>query len=381
MRAFQEQGALGLILELEKREILRLEAVSVELEKLPRTKPNPHRGKDKSLIEHLESKMQNELNLVIDLDIESNKEVAGMERLMTNHENPLTEASNEDDNVDNIDTRSDIPGPVADNNDFRYEIPGSHIAAENFIVTEELPNLVVARDMTIVGRLWDEDEEFEEEDEPFTEVLSRGFGNSKTRLVFKNYCLASKPDLVFIAEPMIDFEEVNTSFWFSLRLKSFGFNDRGDFNVVLGAHECRSSILPQRLPYNEFKLFTDARSLVHLVTGGADFTWTNKRRGVDEIEKRLDRCIANEDWMTAWNQLSCYTLPRIASDHHPLLLCFDMGVTPRSSSFKFQKMWLTHTDCHRLVSDVWRVEVVGCPMFVLSKKLRILKKELKVWNV
>ncbi|KAF1883431.1 hypothetical protein Lal_00042189 [Lupinus albus] len=43
-RAFQEQGALGLILELEKREILRLEAVSVELEKLPRTKPNTHRG-------------------------------------------------------------------------------------------------------------------------------------------------------------------------------------------------------------------------------------------------------------------------------------------------------------------------------------------------
>ncbi|KAF1882575.1 hypothetical protein Lal_00002753 [Lupinus albus] len=43
MRDFQEQGALGLILELEKREILRLEAVSVELEKLPRTKPNTHR--------------------------------------------------------------------------------------------------------------------------------------------------------------------------------------------------------------------------------------------------------------------------------------------------------------------------------------------------
>ncbi|KAF1898546.1 hypothetical protein Lal_00023548 [Lupinus albus] len=56
-RAFQEQGALGLILELENREILRLEAVSVELEKLPRTKPNTHRDKDKSLIEHLESKM------------------------------------------------------------------------------------------------------------------------------------------------------------------------------------------------------------------------------------------------------------------------------------------------------------------------------------
>ncbi|KAF1892197.1 hypothetical protein Lal_00036556 [Lupinus albus] len=84
--------------------------------------------------------------------------------------------------------------------------------------------------------------------------------------------------------------------------------------------------------------------------------------------------------MTTWNQLSCSTLPRIASDHHHLLLCFDMGITPRSS-FKFHKMWLSHLDCHRLVSEVWRWEVVGCPMFVLSHKLRILKKEFKVWNV
>ncbi|KAE9594145.1 hypothetical protein Lalb_Chr18g0050701 [Lupinus albus] len=37
--------------------ILRLEAVSVELEKLPRTKPNTHRGKDKSLFVHLKWKM------------------------------------------------------------------------------------------------------------------------------------------------------------------------------------------------------------------------------------------------------------------------------------------------------------------------------------
>ncbi|KAF1883955.1 hypothetical protein Lal_00012915 [Lupinus albus] len=84
--------------------------------------------------------------------------------------------------------------------------------------------------------------------------------------------------------------------------------------------------------------------------------------------------------MNSWNQLSCSTLPRIASDHHPLLLCFDLGGIPRSS-FKFQKMWLSHPDCQRLVSEVWKEELVGCPMFVLSQKLRNLKKEFKTWNV
>ncbi|KAF1892225.1 hypothetical protein Lal_00036586 [Lupinus albus] len=428
---------------------------------------------------------QKEIYLVIDLDIESNNEVVDMERLRPNHEIPLSEAYERDDKVDSVDTRSEIPGPVEveNNSGSRSEIPGSHNAVE-FIVTDELPNPVAARDMAIIGRLWDEDEEVEVEEEPFTVVLSksqkkkiqrnvqsekgwllklqqmkvlywncRGFGNSKTRLVFKKYCLANKPDLVFIAKPMIDFEDVNNTFWSSLNLKSFGLNNRGslkpnlwglcnlllnpsvlvnsnqhltcmlevenkrvyinvvyahnsylqrrqlwadllslmddyqgpwccigDFNVVLGAHECRGSNLPPRLPSDEFKLFIDAGSLVHLVTRGSDFTWTNRRVGVGKTEKRLDRCIANEEWMTTWNQLSCSTLPRIASDHHSLLLCFNMGVTPRSS-FKFHKMWLSHPDCQRLVSEVWRGDVVGCPMFVLSQKLRILKNEFKVWNV
>ncbi|KAF1872450.1 hypothetical protein Lal_00016748 [Lupinus albus] len=404
---------------------------------------------------------QKEIKIVIDLDIERNFEVVDMESLRTNHEIPLCKAHEKDNKVDTVDNRSEIPGPVEVDNGSRSEIQGAHYATE-FIVTNELPNPVAARDMAIVGRIWDEDEE-----ELFTVVLSksqkkrmqkkvqsekvlywncRGFGNSKTRLVFKNYRLSNKPDLVFIAEPMIDFEEVANSFWSAIRLKSFGFNNRGclkpnlwglcnmwlnptvlvnsnqhlacmievenkkvylnavyahnsylqrrqlwadmlslmdeyqDFNVVLGAHECRGSNLPPRLHSDEFKLFTDAGSLVHLVTRGAHFTWTNRRVGVATIEKRLDRCISNEDWMNSWNQLSCSTLQRIASDHHPLLLCFDMGGIPRSS-FKFQKMWLSHPDCQRLVSEVWKEELVGCPMFVLSQKLRTLKKEFKIWNV
>ncbi|KAF1897548.1 hypothetical protein Lal_00036990 [Lupinus albus] len=416
---------------------------------------------------------QKEINLVIDLDIERNVEVVDMESSRADQEMLLSKAHEKDNRVDTVDNRSEIAGPVEVDHGSRSVIQGAKYAAE-FIVADELPNPVAARDMAIVGRLWDEDEEVEVEEEPFTMVLSksqkkrrqrkvqsekvlywncRGFGNSKIRLVFKNYCLSNKPDLVFIAEPMIDFEEVANTFWSAISLKSFGFNNRGclkpnlwglcnmwlnptvlvnsnqhlacmievavkkvylnavyahnsylqrrllwadmlslmdeyqgpwccigDFNVVLGAHECRGSSLPHRLPSDDFKLFTDAGSLVHLVTRGADFTWTNRRVGVAAIEKRLDRCIANEVWMNSWNQLSCSTLPRIASDHHPLLLCFDLGDIPRSS-FKFQKMWLSHPDCQRLVSEVWKEELVGCPMFVLSQKLRNLKKEFKTWNV
>jgi hypothetical protein len=43
-------------------------------------------------------------------------------------------------------------------------------------------------------------------------------------------------------------------------------------------------------------------------------------------------------------------------------------------------MWIAHQDCVNVVQQSWNVNVVGCPMYVLSEKLKILKKNLKTWN-
>ncbi|KAF1876311.1 hypothetical protein Lal_00029658 [Lupinus albus] len=239
----------------------------------------------------------------IDLDIENNEEVNtnGLERLVLHQEDNLSEA----------------------------------------------PNVVAARDMGIVGRLWAEEEEMSSEEEPFIEVHSKsqhkklkkkvqGFGNAKTRLVLKNYCLENKPAMVFIVEPMIGFDEVNPLFWAALKLKGFGFNERGNSKPNLWGL-CDTDLNPQ-------------------VIG------------------------TSNQHITSAFEVSCSTLPRIDSDHHPLLLCFSLAATPRFSSFKFYKMWLSNVDCQRVVAEVWRMEVVGCPMFALSQKLKLLKNELKSWN-
>ncbi|XP_019435508.1 PREDICTED: uncharacterized protein LOC109342010 [Lupinus angustifolius] len=155
----------------------------------------------------------------------------------------------------------------------------------------------------------------------------------------------------------------------------------GDSNVVLGAHECRSARLPAKTPCLEFKSFSDSAGLLHLNTLGAQFTWTKKRRGNVLTEKRLARALCNEDWLSCWNQVSCGTLPRLTSDHHPLLLQSTIHSQARISCFKFHKMWISHQDCRRLVEDSWRIKVYGCPMFVLSQKLRHLKRDLKSWNI
>ncbi|KAE9600797.1 putative RNA-directed DNA polymerase [Lupinus albus] len=353
------------------------------------------------------------VNIVIDLDIED-VNTLGMERLMLNPEDTHSESSAEAvDKTLHNESSLDIVGKVLQN-ESDPDILGKALQSGsasvdsnvNLIVTEEL-RPVAARDMAIVGRLWGENENDKVNPLFWASLKLKGFGfndRGNMRPNIWGLCdIGLNPNLLAtstkhitssleVENKLIFINAVYThnsylhkrQLWAEIQTL---MNDNqgpwcyiGDFNVVLGAHECRGPNLPPILPSAEFQLFTDARCLIHLATRGADFTWTNRRRGVAETEKSLDICIVNEDWMTVWNQISCSTLPRIASDHHPLLLCFSLASVPRPSAFKFHKMWLSHVDCQRLVAETWRVEVVGCPLFVLSQKLRLLKKELKVWN-
>jgi hypothetical protein len=43
-------------------------------------------------------------------------------------------------------------------------------------------------------------------------------------------------------------------------------------------------------------------------------------------------------------------------------------------------MWSLHPTCREVIADSWNSVVVGCPMFVLSEKLKALKAKLKTWN-
>lgn len=56
----------------------------------------------------------------------------------------------------------------------------------------------------------------------------RGFGNPRTKSVFKNLCLLNKPDFAFLAEPWIDISAVSVSHWRQLNLKVFCLNDRNE---------------------------------------------------------------------------------------------------------------------------------------------------------
>jgi exonuclease III len=154
----------------------------------------------------------------------------------------------------------------------------------------------------------------------------------------------------------------------------------GDFNVIMGAHEHRSRSTPARLPIAEFQSWTDSFNLIHLHTKGAAFTWSNGRGGNRHTERRLDRVVCNQRWLDLCCVSTVNTISKIRSDHFPILLDFQLAMTSFASQFKFMKMWSLHPSCKDVISDSWNSVVVGCPMFVLSQKLKNLKAKLKVWN-
>jgi hypothetical protein len=154
----------------------------------------------------------------------------------------------------------------------------------------------------------------------------------------------------------------------------------GDFNAILGAHEHRGRVTPARLPMEDFQKWTDVFNLIHLPTSGAEFTWINGRRGLRYAERRLDRAVCNQAWLDLCTSLNVSTLTRHKSYHFPILLDFKLHIISFASQFKFLRMWSTHPDCESLIKDSWNFEVTGCPMFILSKKLKLVKEKFKVWN-
>lgn len=110
------------------------------------------------------------------------------------------------------------------------------------------------------------------------------------------------------------------------------------------------------------------------------FTWSNGHDAHRNTEGRLDRVICNNSWLDLCSSLNVSTLINHKSDHFPLLLDFETSPHKFSCQFKFMHMWSQHDDCKRVIQETWNINIVGCPMYILNQKLKILKHKLKIWN-
>ena len=148
----------------------------------------------------------------------------------------------------------------------------------------------------------------------------------------------------------------------------------GDFNIIRFPSE--------RIGYESFNPamfafsnFIENNSLVDLPLEGTSFTWF-RDFGVPSMS-RIDRALVSLDWEEHYGNVSQRVLPRICSDHCPLLL--EAGVIRCGrSAFKFENMWLKEEGFDDGVKH-WGdgYSFAGSPSFILAQKLKALKADLK----
>ena len=70
----------------------------------------------------------------------------------------------------------------------------------------------------------------------------------------------------------------------------------GDFNEIVSMSEKQGGTQRSQNQMDGFRNVINLCNLRDLGYNGSDFTWCNKREGVDRIYVRLDRVLATDDW-------------------------------------------------------------------------------------
>jgi hypothetical protein len=125
----------------------------------------------------------------------------------------------------------------------------------------------------------------------------------------------------------------------------------------------------------DFLEFIHGQSLVDIPLQGGQFTWSN-----NQVWSKIDRFLLSPEWEEHYPDVSQSRLPRLLSDHFPLMLVCGSN-RDRKKYFKFENMWLKSVGFVEQVQRWWEsYDFQGLPSFVLASKLKALKVDLKIWN-
>ncbi|XP_028086676.1 uncharacterized protein LOC114287494 [Camellia sinensis] len=151
----------------------------------------------------------------------------------------------------------------------------------------------------------------------------------------------------------------------------------GDFNEIRNIGE-RKGCSRRDKGMRELNGFIDKCEVSDLPLLGRKYTWCNSCEG--EKWSRIDRVLVDPKWLESF-KLKLWGLPRLLSDHSPLLLIEDerdWGPKP----FRVQNAWFLHKNLHYFWENSWKeARIEGWAWFILLNKLKTLKAGLKKWNV
>ncbi|KAL2224532.1 UNVERIFIED_CONTAM: hypothetical protein Sindi_3020900 [Sesamum indicum] len=147
----------------------------------------------------------------------------------------------------------------------------------------------------------------------------------------------------------------------------------GDFNAVRELNEVCGISGDIRMAIEEFNSGILEAGLIPLPMQGEWFTWHNCSTTARSLWKRLDRILINDCWLARFPISPYHSLTPRTSDHSPLVLHGDTQQHNGGVMFRFDNYLALSPDFIPNVQNIWHHEVVGIPMYAVTRKLKALK--------
>ncbi|XP_026399785.1 uncharacterized protein LOC113295673 [Papaver somniferum] len=173
---------------------------------------------------------------------------------------------------------------------------------------------------------------------------------------------------------------LRNKFWKSLSSYTAQLNNPwclvGDLNAINSIKEKKGGRHSMSNVNSEFRNFLQDRALIDMGYTGPAFTWSNGATVEKPIFERLDRTVCNTDWFFMFPDNGVLHLPRIRSDHAPILVnIHKTKKRRRKHANKFEYHWTEHPGYKDVVHNAW----TGRQQDTVNKILEVGRK-LNEWS-
>ncbi|PKU70040.1 hypothetical protein MA16_Dca014486 [Dendrobium catenatum] len=108
---------------------------------------------------------------------------------------------------------------------------------------------------------------------------------------------------------------------------------------------------------------------------GPKYTWCNNKEGLARIWERLDRIWLNSKSLIEFSNAVIKHLPRISSDHYPILLQIDNKKQQNNREIRFENLWCSYEAARGIIAKSLRKDF-GSLNEILQRKIKRSLKNL-----
>ena len=153
----------------------------------------------------------------------------------------------------------------------------------------------------------------------------------------------------------------------------------GDFNLIRSISDKNNDNINYHWS-DSFNDWINQWNLIEIKNPSRTYTWTNNQE--QPVMAVLDRVLTTTDLEAHYPLISVKAIPRVGSDHVPLVVNFGTSHNPKPYLFCFEKWWLTQEGFHDLVRNSWNLPCHETnPLDTWHCKLKRLRQHLKGWSL